>query len=54
MTTAYGRLARIVRQWSEVNDGELNRHQVRELLRALDHLHKSEEVVQEWASRMPS
>ena len=51
MTTAYGRLARIVRSWSEVNHGELNRVQVRELIRALDHLHDAEGVVQEWAMR---
>ena len=54
MTTAYGRLARIVRNWAEVNRGELNRVQVRELIRALDYLHEAEEVVLEWAIRSPS
>lgn len=53
-TTAYGRLARIVRDWAAVNDGELNWLQTRELLRALDHLHESESAVQEWAARTPS
>lgn len=46
--TAYGGLAQAVRCWAAVNDGALNRMQVRELLRALDSLHEKEAAVQKW------
>ena len=52
MSAAVG-LARIVRQWSEVNGGELNRPQVRELLRALDAIAEAdlrhEEALRKWS-----
>lgn len=39
-----GRLAEIVRAWAEVNGGELNRPQTRELLKALDAIAEADEA----------